>query len=46
MLLGDLNGEAEREYICKSTVGNDSVPETSEATGVRIVNCCAGHLAF
>ena len=46
MLLGDLNVEAEREYIFKSTVGNDSVPGISEDTGVRIVNSCTGHLAF
>lgn len=44
--LGDLNVEEEREYIFKSTVGNDSVPERSEDTGVGIVNCCTGHLAF
>ena len=45
-MLGELNVEAEREYISKSTVGNDSVPETSEDNGVRIVNCCTGHLAL
>jgi hypothetical protein len=45
-MLEDLNVEAEREYILKSTVGNDSVPEKSEDSGVRIVNCCTGYLAF
>ena len=45
-MLGGLNVEAEREYIFKSTVGSDSVPETSEDTGFRIVKCCTGHLAF
>jgi len=45
-VVGRFECKAEREYIFKSTVGNDSVPETSEDTGARTVNCCTAHLAF
>jgi hypothetical protein len=40
ILLGDLNVEVEREYVFKSTVGTYRLHETSDDTGVGIVNSC------
>jgi hypothetical protein len=38
MLLGDFNAKVGREDIFKSTIGNESLHETSNDNGVRIVN--------
>jgi hypothetical protein len=38
ILLGDFNAKVGREGICKPTIGNDSLHETSNDNGVRVVN--------
>jgi hypothetical protein len=37
ILLGDFNAKAEREDIFKLTIGNESLHETSNENGVRVV---------
>jgi hypothetical protein len=38
ILLGDFNAKVGREDIFKRTIGNESFHETSNDTGVRVVN--------
>jgi exonuclease III len=38
MLLGDFNAKVDREDIFKPTIGNESLHETSNDSGVRVVN--------
>jgi hypothetical protein len=38
ILLGDFNAKVEREDIFEPTIGNESLHETSNDTGVRVVN--------
>jgi hypothetical protein len=39
ILLGDFNAKVGREDIFKPTIGNESLYETSNDNGVRVVNC-------
>jgi hypothetical protein len=38
ILLGDFNAKVDREDIFKPTIGNESLHETSNDNGVRLVN--------
>jgi hypothetical protein len=38
IILGDFNAKASRESIFKPTIGNESVHEISNDSGVRVVN--------
>jgi hypothetical protein len=40
ILVGGFNGKVERECMFKGTIGNESLHETSNDSGVRIINFC------